>query len=256
MRTIPAFVVILSIMSIPAIAQKKASKPDIGAMIKAAEQGDVEAQIKLSNEYMTGKNIAQNTLEAIKWRIKAADQGNQAAQIGLGWYYAFGELGTGKDYVQAYKWLELASDPSLHNMNLNPSGKDRIKGNLDRIIKKMTSAQITEAKRLISEWKLNHPQLTSVPDHTPPIPIVRPAPSYTEEARNAGIKGIVSMECMVRKSGMVDDCKILNSLGHGLDEVAIQMVTTKWRFKPATDKGKAKDVKTTIEISFRPSTPK
>ena len=45
--------------------------------------------------------------EAAKWFLKAAEQGNVDAQYNLGWIYEEGWLGK-PDYVQAYKWFSLS----------------------------------------------------------------------------------------------------------------------------------------------------
>jgi TPR repeat protein len=54
---------------------------------KAAEQGDVEAQLNLGWEYHTGDFVAKDNAEALKWWRKSAAQGCVAAQNSLGWAY-------------------------------------------------------------------------------------------------------------------------------------------------------------------------
>jgi TonB family protein len=84
-----------------------------------------------------------------------------------------------------------------------------------------------------------------------PIVIDRPVPSYTEEARKAGIEGYLVMQCVVSVEGKARDCKILNGLGYGLDESAADTVSARWRFSPGTFQGKPVDVKIVIEVGFR-----
>ncbi len=69
------------------------------------------------------------------------------------------------------------------------------------------------------------------------MPLARPSPKYTPEAENAGIEGKVRLELRVTDVGDVDEAKVLQGLGHGLDESAIQTVK-RWRFRPATLCGK------------------
>ena len=61
-------------------------------------------------------------------------------------------------------------------------------------------------------------------------------PDYSEEARRRGIEGDVVMEIVVRHDGSVGDVRVLQGLGHGLDERAIAAVR-RWRFAPATRQG-------------------
>jgi len=77
-----------------------------------------------------------------------------------------------------------------------------------------------------------------------------PLPSYTEEAREARIEGKVILTGVVRKNGLVDSIQVVRGLGYGLDESAIRTITTKWRFRPATYKGKPVDHQIDIEVEF------
>ncbi len=73
---------------------------------------------------------------------------------------------------------------------------------------------------------------------------------YTEDARRQGIKGEVVMEIIVRRDGTVGDTRILNRLGAGLDERAVQAVR-QWRFAPATRQGSPVDVLVEVSVEFR-----
>ncbi|HSW37931.1 MAG TPA: energy transducer TonB [Acidobacteriota bacterium] len=85
----------------------------------------------------------------------------------------------------------------------------------------------------------------------PPVAISKPEPLYTEEARKERIQGIVLLQGIVRKDGSIDSFKVLRGLGYGLDESAINMIATRWRFQPGTKNGVPVDVQINIEISFR-----
>jgi TonB family protein len=86
---------------------------------------------------------------------------------------------------------------------------------------------------------------------TVPVHIAQPLPPYTEEARKARIEGVVLLQAIIRKDGTVDSFKVIKSLGYGLDESAIQTISSKWRFKPGTLKGTPVDMETRIEVRFR-----
>lgn len=86
---------------------------------------------------------------------------------------------------------------------------------------------------------------------TNPKAIVMPLPPYTEEARKAGIEGMVVLQGIVRKDGTIDSCRVMKGLGYGLDESAINTITNNWRFDPGTLYGKPVDVLATLEVHFR-----
>jgi len=77
---------------------------------KAADQGDAEAQMKLSKMYYMGWNgVFKNINESLKWIRKAADQGDSCAQYNLCWSYVNGK-GVLKDGKEAVKWCLKAAD--------------------------------------------------------------------------------------------------------------------------------------------------
>jgi TonB family protein len=72
-----------------------------------------------------------------------------------------------------------------------------------------------------------------------PVPLRRVEPQYTEEARKARLQGAVIVLVEVKSDGTVapDNITIVQGLGMGLDEKAIQAVS-QWIFKPAYQDGK------------------
>ncbi len=75
-------------------------------------------------------------------------------------------------------------------------------------------------------------------------------PQYSEEARDAKHQGKVVLWVVVEEDGKVRQTKVLNSLGLGLDEKAVEAVK-QWEFEPAMRDGKPVKVQATIEINFR-----
>lgn len=84
---------------------------------------------------------------------------------------------------------------------------------------------------------------------TPPVKIYSPRPLYTEDARRAGIEGVVILETVVDEEGNVRDVKVLKGLPHGLDQSAIDTVKT-WRYEPAVRNGEPVAVYFTFTINF------
>lgn len=73
---------------------------------------------------------------------------------------------------------------------------------------------------------------------------------YTDEARRANVEGEVVLEIVVRRDGSVGDVRILQRLGSGLDQRAIQAVR-QWQFSPARLKGTAVDVIVEVAVEFK-----
>lgn len=72
---------------------------------------------------------------------------------------------------------------------------------------------------------------------------------YTEDARRRGITGDVLLEVVVRRDGSVGEAHVLQGLGYGLDQRAIDAVR-QWRFAPAQRKGVAVDVLVEVAVEF------
>ena len=85
---------------------------------------------------------------------------------------------------------------------------------------------------------------------SPPIPIYKPDPEYSEEARKAKYQGAVILWIVVGPDGRVHNMRVARSLGLGLDEKAMEAVRT-WKFEPAKKDGQAVAVQLNIEVSFR-----
>lgn len=84
----------------------------------------------------------------------------------------------------------------------------------------------------------------------PPSLLKEVKPDYTEEARRRGVEGDVVMEIVVRHDGSVGEVRVLQGLGHGLDERAIAAVR-RWRFSPATRRGAPVDVLVEVTMEFK-----
>ena len=83
-----------------------------------------------------------------------------------------------------------------------------------------------------------------------PIPIYKPEPPYTKEAKDAKLQGTVVLSIVIGVDGAVTDAKPIQPFDKGLTENAIQTVKT-WKFKPAMKDGKPVACKVSVEISFK-----
>lgn len=76
-----------------------------------------------------------------------------------------------------------------------------------------------------------------------------PHPAYTDEARAASIEGKVRVEVNLSADGAVSGAKVLEGLGYGLDQAALNALQSA-QFAPATKCGKAIPYTMTIAIRF------
>ena len=106
---------------------------------KAAEQGDADAQANLGNCYYSGEGVAQDKEQAVKWLYKAAEQGNADAQVHLGTCYALGE-GVTQNLNEAVSWFQKAAeqgDANAKDLLSKYSKFSTSKSELEKVQKKL-----------------------------------------------------------------------------------------------------------------------
>jgi TonB family protein len=79
--------------------------------------------------------------------------------------------------------------------------------------------------------------------------LFKPKPAYTSEAREMRLEGEVSLQVVFQASGTIRVVRVVQGLGHGLDEAA-QQAAQRVRFKPAMRGGVPVDTSATIRINF------
>jgi TonB family protein len=84
---------------------------------------------------------------------------------------------------------------------------------------------------------------------TPPRPIYSPDPEFSEEARKAKYQGVCTLMIVVDTDGKPINLRVVNSLGMGLDEKALETVRT-WRFEPGMKDGHPVKVEMAVEVDF------
>jgi TonB family protein len=80
--------------------------------------------------------------------------------------------------------------------------------------------------------------------------ISKPTPAYTAEARNLRIEGEVVLEVVFEASGKLRVVRVVQGLGHGLDESAMR-AAEQIRFKTAQRDGQPADYAATVHIVFQ-----
>jgi protein TonB len=75
-----------------------------------------------------------------------------------------------------------------------------------------------------------------------PLPKGRCTGRYTDEARQAAVEGTVVLDLVVDEEGRTREIKVVQGLGHGLDQAAIEALRT-CRFSPGQRKGQTVPVR-------------
>jgi len=88
------------------------------------------------------------------------------------------------------------------------------------------------------------------PDVKPPRVIYSPEPEFSEEARKRKVQGVMTLGLVVTSDGKAAQIRVVQSLGYGLDEKAIEAVS-RWKFEPATKDGKPVSAEIAVEVNFR-----
>jgi periplasmic protein TonB len=84
---------------------------------------------------------------------------------------------------------------------------------------------------------------------TAPRVIYQTDPEFSEEARKAKYQGTCVLGLIVDTNGRPTNIRVINALGMGLDEKAIESVRN-WRFEPGRKDGHAVPVEIAIEVDF------
>lgn len=84
---------------------------------------------------------------------------------------------------------------------------------------------------------------------TPPRVTYQPNPEFSEQARAAKYQGTCVLKLIVGADGLPRDIKVINLIGMGLDEKAVEAVQ-KWRFNPALKDGEPVAVEVAVEVDF------
>ncbi len=89
------------------------------------------------------------------------------------------------------------------------------------------------------------------PQSLQPVEILsKPKPAYTEEARKLGLQGEVVLAVVFTASGKLHVLRVVQGLGHGLDESAWR-AAEQIRFKPAQQDGQPVDFPATLRVVFQ-----
>lgn len=85
---------------------------------------------------------------------------------------------------------------------------------------------------------------------TPPRAVVKPAPTYPEDARKEKVEGTVIVRAMIEKDGTVSSAEVVKGVHPSLDRATVETIQT-WRFEPALLNGQPVATQYHLTIRYR-----
>ena len=102
----------------PVHAQQERTPQEVADLLTQAERGDPEAQLKVGEMYVAGRDVPQNDVVAFAWYRQAAEQGVAEAQFNVGLMYSAGR-GVPRDEAEAVTWYQKAAAQGLAEAQVN-----------------------------------------------------------------------------------------------------------------------------------------
>ncbi len=110
---------------------------------EAAELGSSACQMRIGVAYATGNGTSRNRGQALHWFKAAAQAGSADAYQNLAYFMVTGPIAE-RDMVEVYKWYWLSME----------KGNYKNRDVLQKLEKRMTHAQIMDAKKRGESWQL------------------------------------------------------------------------------------------------------
>lgn len=77
-----------------------------------------------------------------------------------------------------------------------------------------------------------------------------PNPAYTEEARNAGLSGTISVDAVLTPEGKLEEMRIIRGFPYGLNATTLETAKS-WRCKPALKDNQPVATEVQFEVNFK-----
>jgi hypothetical protein len=117
---------------------------------KAADKGDIAAEMRLAALYRDGRGVARDMAQAAEWYRRAAEQGDATAQATLGVLYSMGQ-GVPQDYAEAYYWLDLAASAKGPNQGKYAANRQMVGTHI-------TADELADVQERVAIWLAAHPR--------------------------------------------------------------------------------------------------
>jgi protein TonB len=82
-----------------------------------------------------------------------------------------------------------------------------------------------------------------------PVPVRTVAPKYPDKLYSERVSGIVTIECVIDRTGIVVDPVVKKSTRPDFEQPAIDAIA-KWKFKPGKKDGLAVKVRVVLSLKF------
>jgi hypothetical protein len=116
--TIPALIFGGFLVLASSVSAAPRGEPDVSSLKAAHEPRSIEQEIKLADDYLAGRGVAQDFKQSAYWYEKAANSGAPEAQMQIGYFYQAG-IGVAKDLERAAHWYQLAAAGGLVDAKVN-----------------------------------------------------------------------------------------------------------------------------------------
>ena len=73
---------------------------------------------------------------------------------------------------------------------------------------------------------------------------------YPEEAKKAGIKGVVKLRFTVKKNGKISKIRVIEGIGYGCDKEAIRLIKQGPEWLPGSGDGNKKEMEVETLVKF------
>lgn len=83
--------------------------PQLAELLRVAEAGDADAQVRVGDRYLVGQGVAQDYRVALEWYQRAADQDHPMALCRIGTIHDLGR-GVPRDMSEALRWYRRAAE--------------------------------------------------------------------------------------------------------------------------------------------------
>jgi TonB family protein len=215
----------------PATAAKETAAPGgrqpLGELIKMDDDLKKVHDLLLAQKWAEANGEAHDLLAVVAPRV----QSEPATPATVLAFLALAAAGQGDRAAGLCRWEAAQSLwPNLQSADLSaygPAAKALLDGARER-----------PAKVAATHGKPSDPE-----------PLSTPPPGWTKLARVANLQGKAVVQAVIDSDGRMRHPKIAQSLGMGLDVMALDGVCD-WRFKPASVKGKPIAVNYSLDVKY------
>ncbi|NLI76042.1 MAG: sel1 repeat family protein [Candidatus Riflebacteria bacterium] len=135
---------------------------EVDGLLRLAQEGDVEAQVRLGHLFRAGQGVPADPREAVRWFSRAAKGGHPEAQCRLGLHLLEGS-GVPRDYAKAREWFEQAArrneaEAQFRLFQMDLEGKVVLGENEGmQWLQKAAASGHAQAQCLLGVWYYDHP---------------------------------------------------------------------------------------------------